>query len=88
MTNHEIARAFAAGAIEGRNGNGTIYIHGDTIYSYGSHWPMARRNGRTVFVNRDKYSRTTSKQTGYVAGACACAGLTIVDVTLNQLKGR
>lgn len=83
MTNREIARAFANGATTGRNGNQTIFIDGDTIYSYGRHWPVAKRDGDTVRVNSDKYSRTTSKHTGLIAGTCAVAGLTIVRQPLS-----
>ena len=39
-----------------------ILTDGQTIYSYGYHFPMARKldNG-TIAVNVDRYSRTTSK---------------------------
>jgi hypothetical protein len=86
ISNREIARAFAQGATKGVNNNGTIYIHGKTIYSYGPHWPMAVRVGNALHVNRDRYSPTTSKQTGYVAGAAAGAGLKLIDSDTKTLK--
>lgn len=87
LSNRELARAFAKGATEGRNTNGTIYIRGNSIYSYGEHWPMAVRNGpKVVYVNSSKYSPTTSKQTGYVAGACAIEGLELVRMPLEDIR--
>ena len=47
-----------------RNARGSIYFQGPTIYSYGSHFPMATiHNGgsrRLVLVNPASYSNTTS----------------------------
>lgn len=84
-SNRDLAKAFARGETVGVNNNGTMYISHDTIFSYGSHWPMAHRNGRVVYVNSDRFSPTTSKQTGYVAGACAIAGLEIVKMPKTDL---
>lgn len=50
---------------DARNQTGSLYFQGDTIYSYGSHFPMARhvtdKDGRAVilFTTRS-YSMTTS----------------------------
>lgn len=57
------------------NGNGNIYFHGDTIYSYGSHFPIARhvkRGKKTciLFTNKN-YSVTTSGHKSMVQGAIA-----------------
>jgi hypothetical protein len=45
----------------GCNPSRNIYFEGDTIYSYGSHFPIARFAGRgVVLINRNCYSVTTS----------------------------
>lgn len=58
---------------EARNPNSSIYFNGDTIYSYGSHFPIARhieRKGKSAvaFTTRD-YSVTTSSHKSTVASA-------------------
>jgi hypothetical protein len=50
---------------EGRNGNSSMFFHSDTIFSYGSHFPMAtihQHNGENVyFVTTRSYSVTTAR---------------------------
>lgn len=47
---------------EGRTNNGNIYFVGDTIYSYGHHFPMGHfLNKNDVLLNDDQYSISTSK---------------------------
>lgn len=45
-------------------GRGNFYFEGDTIYSYGSHFPIARhvetKRGRAVLFTTRDYSVTTS----------------------------
>lgn len=59
---------------EGRNNNGQFYFEGPTIYSYGSHFPIATfkttKDGRryVLFTTRD-YSVTTSKHKSYARNA-------------------
>lgn len=54
---------------EARNGKGSIYFNGDTIYSYGSHFPMARHvNGAVLFTTRS-YSTTTAQHLSMTRGA-------------------
>ena len=77
MTNANIIRSFVLGATFGKNKNRSLFIDGDTLYSYGYHFPLARRNGDgTFWVNPDKYSVTTSKHQGMVRGAIARVGAT------------
>jgi hypothetical protein len=67
MTNQQIITKFVNGATTGKNSNRSLFIEDDTIYSYGYHFPLARRNSDgTFWVNPDKYSVTTSKQQGMV----------------------
>lgn len=59
---------------EGRNNNGQFYFNGPTIFSYGSHFPVATfkttKDGKryVLFTSRD-YSVTTSKHKGYARNA-------------------
>ncbi len=57
-----------------RNPGHNFYFHGDTIYSYGSHFPVARhvaRKGRSaVLFTTRSYSATTAGHKCMVEGAC------------------
>lgn len=57
-----------------RNPGHNFYFRGDTIYSYGSHFPIARhvtRKGRSaVLFTTQSYSVTTAGHISMVAGAC------------------
>lgn len=61
---------------EGRTGNGSLYFRGDTIYSYGSHFPIARhvrnkQGASAVFFTRADYSVTTASHKSMVRRACS-----------------
>lgn len=46
---------------EARNGTGSVFFDGDVIYSYGAHFPVARRiNGGLFLFTTQEYSVTTS----------------------------
>jgi hypothetical protein len=53
---------------EGRNSSGNIYFEGNTIYSYGRHFPIATilEKEKVILVNSNNYSVTTSKHKHYV----------------------
>ena len=57
-----------------RNPGHNFYFHGDTIYSYGSHFPVARhvenKRGRAVLFTTRSYSATTAGHKCTVEGAC------------------
>ena len=57
-----------------RESGGRFYFHGDTIYSYGTHFPIARhvenKRGRAVLFTTRDYSVTTSGHKWAVLGAC------------------
>ena len=57
-----------------RNPGHNFYFHGDTIYSYGSHFPIARhvenKRGQAVLLTTRTYSVTTAGHISMVAGAC------------------
>ena len=57
-----------------RNPGHNFYFHGDTIYSYGSHFPIARHvennRGQAVLFTTRGYSATTAGHKCMVEGAC------------------
>jgi len=80
---YEIAEVYASGGTEGSAREGRIFIEGDTIYSYGHHFPIAKRINPTTFeFNTRKYSLTTSKQQGVVRRALSSRGFTIIEKEL------
>lgn len=77
MTNSGVAQAFAQGR-EGRSGH--LYTEGDTIYSYGPHFPIARIVGdkKVIFTKRG-YSMTTSHHKNLVRRALQNEGYAIEE---------
>ena len=67
VSNKELARRFASGATSGRTGH--MFIEGDTIYSYGHHFPIARRSPQGFLFNSEGYSSTTGRHKSHVASA-------------------
>ena len=57
-----------------RNAKNTFYFEGDTIFSYGSHFPIARhvetKRGHAVLLTTRDYSVTTTSHKSTVARAC------------------
>lgn len=58
---------------EARNAGGTFYFHGDTIYSYGGHFPIARhamhKGKHAILFTTRSYSVTTSSHISMVRHA-------------------
>jgi len=74
----------------GQSGDGRIRFEGPTIFSYGSHFPMARFIGeyegkRVVLVNVDSYSSSTGTHKHCVSHALSNDDLTI-GVSTTFLK--
>ncbi len=76
MSNDMVAHTWAnpRGADDyARSQNGNFYFEGATIYSYGSHFPLAtifeRKKRRFVLVNEASYSVTTSQHSNLVYSA-------------------
>jgi hypothetical protein len=74
FSNHEVVHVWASQRQdEGRNSKTSIFFVGDTIYSYGRHFPMGKfiANGehRAVLLNTDTYGVTTSGHQSLVRGA-------------------
>lgn len=62
MNNRDVAHAWAHQNRDRANGS-NFYFEGDTIYSYGRHFPIARIDAaeQTVWFTTDGYSSTTAK---------------------------
>lgn len=69
-----VAHLWAHRAQESARNGGNFYFEGDTIYSYGLHFPIARhvetKRGRAVLFTTRDYSVTTSGHKSIVYGAC------------------
>lgn len=70
---NEVAHIWASqGQDSGRNKGGNLYFQGMTIYSYGSHFPIAtiwNKDNHIVFFTSRGYSNTTSGHKIYVRGS-------------------
>jgi len=89
----ELCHLWAHGSsIDLRNSGGSVFTYGNTIYSYGTHFPMSRRlivDSQVVFlINPDSYSNTTSGHQSHVRQAIPNGTLSInIDVGLwDQVK--
>lgn len=88
-------RVLAENFVRGANSGvaSSMYIHGNRIYSYGPHFPIAERHvvqsqpvaGTPVIIitNRKSPSKTTSGQIGLVKAAAQQAGM---DIMYEELK--
>jgi len=91
----EIAHLWANKTQEdARNQQGNLYFEGDTIYSYGAHFPIARhisnpQNETAVLFTTKGYSNTTSKHKSYVARAIRADALVfnVSDVRICSRQG-
>lgn len=68
---NEVAHVWSSQSqFEGRNSSKNIYFEGPTIYSYGSHFPMARFvEPNRVLTTTKTYSVTTAKHLGFMRQA-------------------
>lgn len=79
----ELAKLYAEGQRFGSAREGRVFIEDDTIYSYGKHFPLARKiDDNTYEFNTAKYSQTTSKQQAEVRRALQSKGYKIIDKPL------
>ena len=97
MTNKQTANAFAIANSYGnapktttaKNANGSLYFIGDTIYSYGYHFPIARiiqGNNPTVLFTTRKYSVTTAKHKNDVMRALQENGYNNIMLVENVIN--
>ncbi len=60
MSSHaEVIAKFSKGATKGKGSN--VFINGDVLYSYGTHFPLLVRMPWGLLQNADKYSVSTAK---------------------------
>lgn len=89
MNNHTVAKNWRQQTGKGHTGSNMYYV-GKTIYSYGSHFPMAYITGLTygekaiILQNADGYSVSTSKHLGYMRSQCYDDA--IIEITTGMLK--
>jgi hypothetical protein len=89
FTTPEVPHIWAAQAQEnGRNSRDNLYFNGLTIYSYGSHFPIATiwdKDTNVVFFTSKDYSNTTSSHKSMVRGAIRHKKIfTVPSVLLNS----
>lgn len=91
MSNRQVAENFANGKNTGHSMN--MFIDGNTVFSYGYHFPIARitdtkdENGKTIalFTNRG-YSNTTAKHKNLVSVALCQAGFRVITCDISSGK--
>lgn len=87
MNNKEVAHLWANQSRERATGS-HFYFEGDTIYSYGSHFPIARHYKGVVLFTTKGHSVTTSKHKGYVRSACSHLTVFEVSQVMQDPSGR
>lgn len=84
----DLARAYARKELtEGKAREGRVFVEGDTIYSYGKHFPIATRiRDNEYLLNEQRYSNTTSKQQSQVRSALNSEGAKIVETDTSGIQ--
>ncbi len=85
---HEVYSVWANGSQEyGQNhSRGNVYFQGDTIYSYGSHFPMGVRQAKHFVLNADGYSNTTSGHQSCVRAVANRTGKPSILIPFSSLR--
>lgn len=87
MTSQEVCHVWANQSQDSaRNSSESVFFDGDTIFSYGRHFPMARHVNGVVLVTSRTYSVTTSKHKSYVWSAINHLWTFTVDNVLADSK--
>lgn len=85
MTNKQVAERFAAIYSTGKSNN--MFIDGLTIYSYGYHFPIAKRiSSNEFFFTNASYSQATSRHKNLVMNALKEIGAKITITDPSNLK--
>lgn len=80
-TNSQVAHAWANKTGKHRSGS-NFYYDGDTIYSYGGHFPIARHVDGVVLFTTESYSNSTAKHINHASLACRhLTRFNVIDVT-------
>jgi hypothetical protein len=83
FNNSDLAHVWAAQK-QSEGKAGSFYFRGCTIYSYGSHFPIATMEGDNVFFTKRTYSSTTAKHIGLTRSAISHKNLIYCyDVPVN-----
>lgn len=91
-THHEVARLWAAQSVPSAKGS-NLFFEGDTIYSYGYHWPLAKLvrlddTGTCVaLLNNVWYSPTTNRHCCEAGAAAHRAGMIVWPVEHDMFDG-
>lgn len=86
-TGRGVGQAFARGE-PAQNSNGQLYTDGRTVWSYGSHWPLAHwANDGKLYMNADRYSVTTSKHRTFIIGGLVSTGAHISRALYAEGRG-
>ena len=87
VNSREVLRLWASAAQDSAR-SGSVFFEGDTVYSYGRHWPLARicrgAGGTLVLTNSRRYSVTTAKHQGMACGAVGDMRQTAVPVVEDR----
>lgn len=85
MSNKEICKVFATSVKQGKANS--MFIEGNTIYSYGHHFPMARKttyktvDGRKIaFVTTRTYSNTTARHMHHARFALSIEDWFLIEI--------
>lgn len=83
MNNKEVAHLWANQSRKSAFGS-HFYFQGDTIYSYGPHFPIARLVGDVVLFTTRGYSNSTARHKGIALSACHHKPLFFVETPSEQ----
>lgn len=78
LSQSELLTRFEKGATKGTASS--MFIEGDTVYSYGHHFPLLLRRDFGYLLNADKYSVTTSGHQSQ------CRGIATVVIPFSALR--
>lgn len=87
MNNTQVAHLWANHSRANARGS-HFYFEGDTIYSYGSHFPIARHYKGAVLFTTKGYSVTTAQHKSYVRQACSHLEVYEVSSVMDDPSGK
>lgn len=88
-TNQQVVDMFVRNDAGDLNGSSLMYLEG-TLYSYGTHWPLAVRintvDGNTVVINKTKRGQTTTAHLNILTQALNAANIRYGSAELEEMK--
>lgn len=85
--NKELAHLWANQSRASANGS-HFFFSGDTIFSYGSHFPVARHYKGAVLFTSKRYSSSTARHKSITRSACSHLTVFEVENPLNDPSGK